>query len=106
MKEKKLTYPEIPEGLAPFYVYGPTQTACLLCKARGPHSNKLPDSLDHLEIVASGVAFMKMGDEYSVEHGEVVSLGRALKAHRKLYSGVQFVAKMDIPSMSWVTLSR
>lgn len=83
MKEKKLTYPEIPEGLAPFYVYGPTQTACLLCKARGPHSNKLPDSLDHLEIVSAGIAFMKEGDEYKSELGEIISLGRSIKAHKK-----------------------
>lgn len=74
---------EVPKGLAPFYVYGATETVCLLCRARGPNSNRLPSSIERLEVVAVGVAFARPGDEYSPELGEVISLGRALKNYRK-----------------------
>lgn len=78
-----MKYPEIPAGLAPYYIYSPDATVCILCKARSASSNKMPESVNKIEPVAVGVAVFKFGDEYDEEKGEVIALGRALKMYNK-----------------------
>ena len=80
--------PELPEGVGAMYHYTPTETICILYKARGPHTNKLPESNTELGTpLAVGVAFLHPNDmeKYSPLKGEVIALGRALKMYNAVH---------------------
>lgn len=80
-----MKYPQLPEGVAYKFYPQPDATICILYKARGPHSNKLPDSTNSLVPLAVGISHLKPGETWIPEKGEVASLGRALK----MYNGIQ-----------------
>jgi len=88
---------ELPEGVAAYFIHGDgmdvdgndmlwLDTVCLLVKADGEHNNNLPSTVSKWEILSSGIAFFSPADSPESrdrEKGEVISLGRALKAYRE-----------------------
>jgi hypothetical protein len=85
-----MRYPELPEGVAAYYVVGGEfETVCILAKSDGKKNNALPSSKDHFEPLAVGVAFFSEKDrlgDYDTEKGMVIALGRALKMYNKTNS--------------------
>jgi len=99
--EKKYTLPDVPEGLAPYWVNGVDEsllesTVCVLVKADGTHNNKLPSTVTKWEVVATGIAFKKEGDIENLPLARVISLGRALKAYNKRPKHIGYVASGTI----------
>jgi len=99
--EKKYTLPDVPEGLAPYWVVGVDQgllesTVCVLVKADGAHNNKLPSTVTKWEVVATGIAFKKEGDIENLPLARAISLGRALKAYNKRPKHLGYVASGTI----------
>jgi len=75
--------PEIPAGVAPFYVDLPTMTICTLVKV-DKHGN-LPKFSMQLKPLATGFAFVHPVDQndesYDCLKGRTIALGRAIKAY-------------------------
>jgi hypothetical protein len=86
---------ELPEGVAAYFIHGDgmdvhgndtmcLDTVCLLVKADGELNNNLPSTVSKWEVLSAGIAFFSPGDlpeSRDREKGEVISLGRALKAY-------------------------
>jgi len=109
-----MKYPELPEGIAAYFIHGDGKdvygnecklpdTVCLLVRADGKHNNALPTTISKWEILSSGIAFFSPDDDLESrdrEKGEIIALGRALKAYRKSYTSGGTISRGD-----WIYVS-
>ena len=93
--------PDIPTGVAPYFVHGSCDTVCFLYTAQGKYNNKLPESLNRLgEPLAIGVSHRNLADAPNVEKGDIIALGRAIKSYN---NAIQYAREEALFEEDWLS---